>query len=110
MDGRTNTKQTKCYGPGLEKDTVQELVPTYFTIETRDKNGKLLGKAGAGKPFAVKIDGPTGPVPAKIEDHGDGTYKASYTPKHSGPTTINVTLGDEGHVGERRAFGLCVFF
>lgn len=75
VDGRTNTKQTKCYGPGLEKDTVMELVETYFTIETRDKNGKLLGKAGAGKPFAVKVEGPKGAVPAKIEDHGDGERK-----------------------------------
>jgi hypothetical protein len=23
-----------------------------------------------------------------------------YTPKHSGPTTINVTLGEEGHVAD----------
>ena len=29
-----------------------------------------------------------------------GTYRATYTPKHSGPTTINVTLGDEGHVAQ----------
>ena len=72
VEGRVNTKQTKCYGPGLEKDSVMELVETYFTIETRDKNGKLLGKAGADKPFHVQVEGPTGAVPAKVTDNGDG--------------------------------------
>ncbi len=100
VDARTNSKQTKCYGPGLEKESVLELVPTHFTIETRDKNGKLMGKLGANKPFHVEIDGPSGKVPATVKDNGDGTYRVEYTPKHSGPTTVTVTLGDEGHVAE----------
>ncbi len=100
VDGRVNTKQTKCYGPGLSKDGVTELYPTHFTIETRDKNGRLLGKVGAGQPFHVAIDGPTGPVPSELKDNGDGTYTCNYTPQHSGKNTINVTLGEEGHVAE----------
>lgn len=100
VDGRVSTKQTKCFGPGLSKDGVTELYPTKFTIETRDKNGRLLGKLGANQPFKVDIEGPTGPVANEIVDNGDGTYTVNYTPAHSGPNTINVTLGDEGHVAE----------
>ena len=95
IDQRLDTQNTKCFGPGLEKESVKELLPTEFTIETRDKNGKPLGKVGAGRPFVVEIEGPTGPVSATLDDHGDGTYTAKYTPKHSGPTTINVTLDQD---------------
>ncbi len=41
VDGRVSTKQTRCFGPGLSKTDVVELVPTHFTIETRDKNGRV---------------------------------------------------------------------
>lgn len=50
----------------------------------------------------MAIDGPTGAVPAKLTDNGDGTYNVEYTAKHSGRNTINVTLGDEGHVADVR--------
>jgi hypothetical protein len=58
---------------------------------------------GSGRDFKVKIDGPTGDVPCKVTDNNDGTYTAEYTAAHSGPTTINVTIEEDGkdaHVDE----------
>jgi len=42
----------------------------------------------------VDIQGPTGPVQAKIKDNGDGTYHVAYAPQDAGPHDIAVTLDD----------------
>jgi hypothetical protein len=67
-----SAEQTKCAGPGLENGKNKDTVPTYFTIETRDKDGKPIGPAGAGKDFKVDIQGPKGKVKSAVKDNNDG--------------------------------------
>lgn len=46
------------------------------------RNGNNLDKGG--DPFDVKIQGPNGPVDAKIKDNQDGTYTVDYKPDDAG--------------------------
>jgi len=77
------------FGPGLE-DGVTDQLPTTFTIQARDKNGNDMKKGG--DPFDVKINGPNGPVPAKVKDNDDGTYTVDYKPEDAGKHRVDVTL------------------
>lgn len=70
----TNAKNTVVDGPGVQKNGVVELYPTYFTIETRDKDNKPIGKLGAGQPFEITITGPNGKVRSTLKDNNDGDH------------------------------------
>jgi len=85
----TDANKTKVFGPGLE-DGVQDNLPTYFNIESRDRNGQPVRKGG--DPFEVKIQGPKGDVPATVHDNGDGTYRVDYAPQDAGNHVIKVEL------------------
>lgn len=45
-----------------------------------------------GDPFEVKVNGPSGPVPAQLTDNGDGTYRVDYQPDVAGPHTVDVDM------------------
>jgi filamin len=89
IEAGTDASKSRAYGPGLE-DGVQDTLPTHFTIEARDRNGNPIKKGG--DPFEVKIQGPNGPVDAKIKDNNDGTYLVEYAPSDSGRHKIDVKL------------------
>ena len=61
---------SKCtaFGPGLGND-VSDTQPTYFTVQSKDCEGKDLNKGGY--PFEVKVTGPKGDVPATVTDNGN---------------------------------------
>jgi len=91
IDPSTDAAQTIAFGPGLEPNNYDN-AETHFTIEARDKNAKPTHKPG--DKFDVDIQGPTGPIPAKVKDNGDGTYHVSYSPQEAGPHDIAVLLDD----------------
>lgn len=45
-----------------------------------------------GDPFAVRVEGPFGPVDAKLTDNDDGSYSAEYLPEDPGDHSVHVTL------------------
>jgi filamin len=92
IDPGTDAAQSIAYGPGLEPGNLDTAEDLNFTIEARDKNGKPIKQGGDN--FAVDIQGPDGPVQAKVKDNGDGTYAVSYKPNGPGPHDIAVTLDD----------------
>jgi len=94
VEQKVDASKTLCHGPGLE-DGILDTQPTYFDIETRDQDGKPIGEKAKGMPFVVDIQGPDGPVPAKVTDNGDGTYRVEYEPTKHGDHKIEVTLEDE---------------
>jgi len=91
IDPATDAAHSIAYGPGLEPGNF-DTAETTFTIEARDRNDKPIKQGGDN--FAVDIQGPTGPVPAKLVDNGDGTYSVAYSPKDAGPHDVVVTLDD----------------
>jgi len=92
IDAGTDASQTIAYGPGLEPTIFEPAEDLKFTIEARDKAGKPIKQGGDN--FDVDIQGPDGPIPAKIVDNKDGTYGVSYKPHGPGPHDIAVTLDD----------------
>jgi len=86
----TDPTKSVAYGPGLENGKVQDNLPTDFTIESRDRDGNKVPRGG--DKYEVKVQGPSGPVPAQIKDNGDGTYKVTYAPEEAGQHRIDVTL------------------
>jgi filamin len=78
------------YGPGLEAGNFDTADNLHFTIEARDKNDKRIPQGGDD--FLVDIQGPDGPIPAKVVDNKDGTYGVTYKPQGPGPHDIAVTL------------------
>jgi len=91
IDQGTDASQCTAHGPGLEPGNL-DTSEAEFTIEARDKNGNPMTQGGDN--FEVDIQGPTGPVPCKVVDNGDGTYNVTYAPKDAGAHDIAVTLGD----------------
>ena len=63
------------------------------------KNRRLCG----GDTFVVRLEGPSA-VDGSVEDHGDGTYTATYQASVAGTYTLSVTNGQPGsispHLGE----------
>jgi filamin len=86
----TDPTKSVAYGPGLETGKVQDNLPTDFTIESRDRDGAKVPRGG--DKYDVKVQGPSGPVPAQIKDNGDGSYKVTYAPNEAGQHRIDVTL------------------
>jgi len=91
IDPATDAAHSIAYGPGLEPGNF-DTAETTFTIEARDRNDKPIKQGGDN--FKVDIQGPTGSVPAKLVDNGDGTYSVAYSPKDAGPHDVVVTLDD----------------
>jgi len=91
IDPSTDASQCIAYGPGLEPN-LYDNAETNFTIEARDKHGKPIKQGGDN--FVVDIQGPTGQVPCKVVDNGDGTYNVAYSPQDAGAHDIAVTLDD----------------
>jgi len=87
----TDAEKSIAFGPGLE-DGVTDTLPTYFTIQAKDRLGRPTKKGG--DPFQVKIKGPKGEVPCKVTDNGDGTYRVEYAPSDAGKHDVHVTLRD----------------
>ena len=93
----TDANNSRAYGPGLE-DGILDTLPTHFTIQAADRNGKPMDKGG--DPFTVDIkDGNGNPVPADVKDNGDGTYHVAYKPNGPGPQTVDVKLKDKSIKG-----------
>jgi filamin len=92
IDPGTDANNSIAYGPGLEPGNLDTAEDLKFTIEARDNNGKPIKQGGDD--FQVDIQGPDGPVQAKVKDNGDGTYAVSYKPNGPGPHDIAVTLDD----------------
>jgi filamin len=91
IDPGTDAAHCIAYGPGLEPGNL-DTHPATFTIEARDKNGNRRKEGGEN--FDVDIQGPNGPIKAKVDDNGDGTYNVTYQPEDAGMHDIAVTLGD----------------
>jgi len=89
IEAGTDAGNSIAYGPGLE-DGITDTLPTHFTIQAKDKDGKNM--PGGGDPFEVKIQGPKGPVDSQIKDNEDGTYTVNYQPVDPGKHKIDVTL------------------
>ena len=62
----------------------------FIASQAKDElnNRRLCG----GDTFNVRLEGPAS-VEGSVEDHGDGTYTASYTACRAGPYTLSVTNG-----------------
>jgi filamin len=86
----TDPTKSVAYGPGLETGKVQDNLPTEFTIESRDRDGNKVPRGGDN--YEVKVQGPSGPVPAQVHDNGDGSYKVTYAPEEAGQHRIDVML------------------
>jgi len=82
-----SAKDTICYGPGLT-DGILDTQPTHFFIETKNPKGEKI--VSPNEKFDIDIKGPQGPIPHKIIDNKDGTYKVEYAPKGSGNHRIEV--------------------
>jgi filamin len=84
----------KCiaYGPGIEPGN-EAGTETHFTIEARNVHGRKVPIGG--HKFPVRVQGPSGDVPSKTVDNGDGTYSVAYTPKEEGNHVIHVTHNDQ---------------
>jgi len=85
----TDAASCIAYGPGLEPGLL-DTHPATFTIEARDKNGKPVTEANEN--FVVDIQGPNGPIQAKIKNNKDGTYGVTYQPEDAGLHDIAITL------------------
>jgi len=72
-------------------DDEHSLIESFtFTIRAKTKRGE--NKKDGGDNFTVKINGPSGNVPANIKDIGDGTYLVSYKLEESGEHKIDVMV------------------
>jgi hypothetical protein len=85
----TDASKTLVYGPALE-GPVQDNLPTCLHIKAIGTDGQPI--THGGDPFEVRVNGPTGEVPVKVVDNGDGTYTAHFAPTDAGNHRIDVTL------------------
>jgi len=91
----TDASKTTAEGPGL-RDGIKDTFPAEFTVTARDRFGNPINEGG--DPFEVSVIDPEGrPVPAEINDNGDGTYSVVYHPDKPGVHTVDVTL-DGDHI------------
>lgn len=88
VEAGTDASQSIAYGPGLES-SVYDTLPSYFTIQAKDRNGKNIPKGG--EEFEVTITDSRGnTVPATTQDNGDGTYRVDYEPSAAGKHKVDV--------------------
>jgi filamin len=86
----TDASKSFAHGPGLE-DGILDTLPTQFTIQAADRDGKKMDKGG--DPFDVKIkDAKGNDVPFDLKDNNDGTYTVDYKPNGPGEHTVDVNL------------------
>ncbi|KYQ96675.1 actin domain-containing protein [Tieghemostelium lacteum] len=84
-----DSKYCKATGDGLSKGTVG--VESVFTIESFDSQNKRITKGG--DTFNVLIQGQYGDqIYGKVQDQGDGSYRATFTPPKQGGYAIAVYL------------------
>ena len=80
-------------GPGVTAGFVNR--PNRFKIQAKDEDGNPINHGGDD--FSAVVTGPDGnDVPCKLQDNGNGTYSAQYTPTVEGPHVVKVNLGDQG--------------
>jgi len=81
---------TRVLGPGLTKGIAGKA--SVFGIEAYDDSGnkRLCG----GDDFTCYLEGPSGPLPAAVDDNEDGTYLVKYDPTVAGSYDLYVTVGD----------------
>jgi len=68
-----------------------------FTILAVDKRGTPVPTGGEN--FAVKVQGPRGPVEASCEDLHNGKYFVTYKTPESGDYTVNATVDNKSIKG-----------
>jgi filamin len=85
----------KAYGPGLEKG--ETFIPTEFTIEAINANGRRV--THGSDPFTVAIKGPKSDVNYEFEDHDNGLYTVKYTPSEIGKHSVTVMLHGQNIYG-----------
>ncbi|KPJ91371.1 MAG: hypothetical protein AMS18_08840, partial [Gemmatimonas sp. SG8_17] len=86
--------------PGLaDPATTTAVIPngaagftTAMVVTVRDVSGNPL--SGGGEVVAVSVTG-ANIATAAVEDHGDSTYTATYTPTRAGTDTVAVTLAGQ---------------
>ena len=89
IDTGFDPAKSECFGPGLE-DEVDDVVPTNFTVQTRNSRGENMETGGL--PIEVHITDPDDePVDAEVKDNGDGTYSVDYAPSKPGPHKVEVS-------------------
>ncbi len=90
--------------PGLaDPATTTAVVPdgvagftTKIVVTVRDASGNQL--SGGGESIAASVTG-ANVATATVEDHGDGTYTASYTPRQAGSDSVAITLNGQPIAG-----------
>ncbi len=79
----------------VSPDTVASGTDAVFLLESRDSQGRRLTRGGLTVVFSVRdgtSDGDIGPT----QDHGDGTYSASFTGTTAGtPALVDATIDGE---------------
>jgi len=87
-----DASKTKVSGPGV-RDGVAENVQTYINIEAFDAEGNKV--TVGGDDYVVDVQGPSGSVPAQVQDNKDGTHTGTYTAKEVGPHTVTIKLQEK---------------
>ena len=66
-----------------------------YMLQAKDElnNRRLCG----GDTFVVRLEGPSA-VDGSVEDHGDGTYTATYQASVAGAYTLSVINGQPGSI------------
>lgn len=81
--GDTAPDKVEARGPGIQPTGITQGVPTEFTVDAT--------KAGAPAPLDVQVlDADYKPVPVKIQDNKDKTYKVTYKPDNCDKHTVLV--------------------
>ncbi len=92
--------QVIALAPGLaDPTTTTAVVPTgvagfttKMVVTVRDVSGNRL--SGGGEVITASVTG-ANVATATVEDHGDGTYTASYTPTQAGSDIVAITLNGQ---------------
>lgn len=64
--------------------------PTAIVVTTRDAYDNRVAQRGAR--VAVQVSGTNGSAPVTVNDNGDGTFVATYTPTTAGEDAVTVSL------------------
>jgi len=72
-------------------------VATDITVQARDQYGNDLTTGGAA--VVVNVTGANNEGNLAVNDEGDGTYTASYTPGADGDDTVTITVAGQAVIG-----------